>query len=186
MNDFNLIPTTGAPDGFPFIENHVRARLGLQKDEIRELRKLHLQEGQDWILKKKRVWLSSAAVAVLLRAKGLDAKTASPNAQTPNADDAGALKAKVPNADSKKNAPPKSEAGGGPVLLKVVQRCINKRMIQCCALDDNSLMPKKMVRVRVRNNEHFIRHMEVPATLVEGYTDLYDLARACPKKKGKW
>ena len=187
MNDFKLIPTTGAPDGFPFIENHVRARLGLQKDEIRELRQQHLTEGTDWILKKKRVWLSAAAVATLIRVKGLGAKTASPNAQTPNADDGEALKAESSEADSQKKSAPKSETEPvKPLTLKVVQRCTNKRMIQCCPMDDNAIMPKKMVRVRVRNNENFVRHMEVPVTLVAGYTDLYDLARACPKKKGKW
>lgn len=187
MNDFNLIATTGAPEGFPFIENHVRARLGLQKDEIRELRQQHLIEGKTWLLKKKRVWLSETAVAVIAQAKGLAVDSASPNAQTPNADDSGALKANPQNPDSKKNPPPKSDfTATAGVTLKVVQRCTNPHMIQCCDLKDNALMPKKMVRVRVRSNANFIRHMVVPVTLVAGYTDLYDLARACPKKKGKW
>ena len=186
MNDLNLIPTAGAPVGFPFIENHVRARLGLQKDEIRELRQMHLEEGTDWLLKKKRIWLAPTGVEKLLTTKGLGGEKRRPNAPTANADDDGALKAELSAAaNSKKNTESKAKPAE-PLKLKVVQVCRNPHMIQACALTDNPVQPKKMVRVRVRDNQNFTRHMEIPVTLVNGYTDLYDLARPCPKKKGKW
>ena len=184
MNDLNLIATDGAPAGFPFIENHVRARLGLQKDEIRELRQTHLTEDTDWLLKKKRVWLAQAGVDKLLAAKGLGPKKPRPHAQTPNADDGGPVKADLPNLQ--KTAAPKAKAPAVPVELIVVQTCKNPHMIQCCSLKDNPIMPKTMVRVRVRDNANFKRHMRLPAVLVAGYKDLYDIARACPKKPGKW
>ena len=186
MTDLNLIPTTGAPVGFPFMENHVRARLGIGKDEIRSLRQQHLVENTDWLLKKKRIWLAALGVEKLCAAKGLEPKFASPNAQTANAVDAGAIPAAPPTGPiPKKNAALKAKPAE-PIKLIVVQRCVNPHMIQACDPKDDPIMPKKMVRVRVRSNENFTRHMEIPAVLVAGYTDLYDLARACPKKKGKW
>ena len=184
MNDLNLMATPGAPAGFPFMENHVRARLGIGKDEIRSLRQDHLAKGADWLLKKKRIWLAPLGVEKLLAAKQLSPGQPGPNAQTPNADDDEALKAgRAKTPDPQKMAPQKAPE---PVTLKMVRATRNPHIILCCAEADSAIQPKKMVRVRVRDSKNFKRHMTLPATLVADYTDLYDLARACPKKPGQW
>jgi hypothetical protein len=185
MNDLNLKTSPEAPAGFAYGENHVRAQLGLPKDEIRDLRHAHLTEGVDWVLKKKRIWLSPLAVEKLVAATGLGTKNPRPNAQNENADDAEALKSKSPPTESPKNPNLKANPAG-PLTLIVVQQCKNRRMIQACAMEDNPIQPKAMVRVRVRSNENFRRHMVIPVTPVAGYDDMFDLARPCPKKPGKW
>jgi len=167
------------PEGFPYLENHVRARLGIPRDEMLLFRQA---PGALWRLHKKRVWLAAAGVQAILAAKGLAATLASPDAQTaPTARERGNAA-----ATPKKTAAP-APANAGTTNLLVVRTCVNPHIILCCAEEDDWLRPKKaLVRVRVRSSANFRPGMPVPAIRVAGYTDLYDLGRACPKKPGRW
>ena len=177
MNELELLPSPSAPEGFPFLENHVRARMGIGREEQQTLRRAHLTEGRDWRLSKKRLWLAQSGVDTLVRLKALPAAAARPDAQTANAGAGEAIA-----EDSRKSAATKS-----PAALLFVRATRNPHIIECCLMGDDWLRPKKpLVRVRVRSGVNFRRGMELPAVLVAGYTDLYDLGRACPKKPGKW
>jgi hypothetical protein len=74
-----------------------------------------------------------------------------------------------------------------PIMLRVVNYTLkHPHMILACALEDDPHRPTQQFRVRVNRTVHFERGMEIPVQLVAGYTDLYDLTRKCPRKKGKW
>ena len=173
MTETNLPPATGAPPGFPHEENQVRRRMGLSRDVMRALRQEKLAPASDFTVHKKRVWLSAAAAARLLGMADAKVKKTCCGKGTV---DGGAVKTAVA-----KKAPP------GPVALRVV-RCDlrNRHLILACPADQDADRPKTTVRVRVRSAENFKRRMELPAVLVEGHTDLYDLARGLPRKRGKW
>lgn len=171
MNETDLLPTPGAPAGFPYEENHLRYKMGLTKEDMRRHRQEHLMPSTDFTVHKKRVYWSLAAVRRLLA---------------------------VLSPSPKKNAPaPPARSGADPapakttppeiVTLRVV-RCDlpNKHMLHACLPTEDPDRPKKTLRVRVRDTANFVRRMELPALRVEGYTDLYDLAHALPRKKGKW
>lgn len=184
MSDLTLTPSEGAPPGFPFLEKTARQKIGIAKKEARTLRYAHLQEEVDWCLRHKNIWLAQSGVDGLLKAKALGLDTLRPSAQTANGSDGGALKAAMPPpANVKKTAVQKAE---GPVTLRVVRATMNPHILLCCPRDDDALQPKTTLRVRVQSTVNFRRFMEIPATLVAGYTDLYDMARACPKNPGKW
>jgi hypothetical protein len=69
-------------------------------------------------------------------------------------------------------------AGPGEVKnLRVHRRVLNQRII--LAADGNAV-----VRVRVRNSENFLPGMLIPVRHIQG--DLYELARACPRSRGRW
>ena len=69
-------------------------------------------------------------------------------------------------------------AGARPfVHLTVLQKVLNPRIL--LATDGAGVL-----RVRVRNSENFIKGMKIPVRLIQG--DLYELARACPRAKGRW
>ena len=177
--DLALKPSEHAPAGFPLLENHVRARLGISRDEMLLIRKTRLAEGVDWCLRKKRVWLAQAGVAKTAAAKGVAAPVSGClDAQRADA----ARDGGVAEAAGKKVA----EEKGGAAALVMVRTCVNPHIVLACPEGDDYLRPKKTVRVRVRSNANFRRGMALPGILVAGYEDLFDLGRACPKKPGKW
>jgi len=161
-----LRPSEGAPAGFPFEEKMARHALGLNKDDARALRKAHLEEG-DYVIHKKRLYLSTEAVAKL-----------------------GRVLEKTRGSSIVRNGDPKESVPAEPapiVALRVVRADLkNRRMILACVPEDELAHPKRPLRVRVKAQANFVPGMEIPAQLVAGYADLYDLARACPRRKGKW
>jgi hypothetical protein len=185
MSAIDLTPTPGAPLGFPFEENAVRHRLGLTKDEMRSLREKRLVEGPDFERYKKRVWLSQDAATRLLALA--DVKLEKTRVRT-TADDVGPEK----TAAARKNAPPPEPASPAEetVALKVVNCTLaNKHMLTACPVAEDHERPRTLLRVRVRSAANFRRGMELPARQVTAYagmTDLYDLARPTPRKKGQW
>ena len=187
MTTIDLQPTVGAPSGFPFEESTVRKKLGLTKDDLRPWRKKRLVEGADFITHKKRLYWNAGAVRQAFEQFGLSAPPlpGEPGASTiPH--DREAEKGDVAREPEPVTAPP-----GPPAieqLLVVRADLANRRMLQACPKGDNPERPKRLLRVRVRSADNFIRGMEIPAIRVEAYgmTDLYDLARALPRKRGVW
>jgi hypothetical protein len=164
----DLLPTPGAPVDFPFAEKTVRQKIGLPKDDMRALRREHLNEAE-FIIHKKALYLSAGAVEKLWQAAAQFGAQSRPAQSSSEGDP---LKSEV----SKKTAPPET-------LLVVNTQLANRHMLHCCRTDDNPYRPKKMVRVRVRTQEGFRIRMEIIAQLVAGYDDLYDLVSKYPRKK---
>ncbi len=149
-----------------FEERAVRYALGLNKNESRAMRKALLQEG-DFLIHKKRLYLTGEAVEKLRLATG-----GPPAKNAPGLDCAQAAMEKKP---------------AEVLTLRVVRSDLkNRRMILACLGSDDPERPLAPLRVRVHDQKNFVRGMEIPAQLVDGYQDLYDLARACPRKRGKW
>jgi hypothetical protein len=172
MSEINLIPSKDAPEGFPYLENHVRAQLGIQKDEIRELRQDNLTEDVQWKLWHKRIWLSLEAVQRLMSLKGISQKNGAQKAAGANADDGDPLKSTI----TKKPAAPE------PVTLMAVRATRNPHILAACMPDDNPACPKKPLRVRVKTAANFRPQMKFQAVLVAGYKDLFDLVGPHPRK----
>jgi hypothetical protein len=163
-----LATMPGAPPEFPYEEKRVRFVLGLNKDAAWALRQRFLKNG-DWIIHKKRVLLSAAALERLLAATGL--------------------------SDPKKNGGASCSSilqGIQPLppvtaTLRVVRADLtNQHILLACPADQDPWRPTTTVRVRVKSAANFKTGMELPAQLVPGHVDLYDLARALPRRKGAW
>jgi len=154
-----------APEGFPFEEKRVRYGLGLNKNEAREIRKRLLSEG-DFAIYKKRLYLSQGALEKMRSAVQPKTDGSSPGSIVREPEP---LKAALPET------------------LRVVNPNLkNPHMILACAAEDRVDQPQRPLRVRVRSQAHFVTGMEIPAIQVAGSLDLYDLARACPRKRGRW
>lgn len=166
-----LAPVPGGPAGYPFPEKKARHHLGVTEDEMRALRNRHLIETLHFARgKQQAVWLNQDAVAVL------EAMTAPPETgdkQTPSTP-------RTAEPDPVKKAP-------AEIILLVVNCTLKHRyLLLACAPGEDPDRPQKTVRVRVNATGNFVRRMEIPVRLVEGYDDLYDLTRRCPRQKGKW
>lgn len=160
-----------APSRFPFEEKTARHKLGLTEDEMRALRKTRLTGSIHFVKHKKRLFLSAEGVDILFAAAGQPA----PQKVTTGQEGIN------PGDQKAKKEPPSI------VTLRVVRTDLaNKHILLACPHDDDPDRPKRSVRVRVRSTANFTRRMEIPAFLVDGYEDLYDLARSAPRKKGKW
>lgn len=179
-----LNPPSAAPSGFPISEKKARAGIGLSRDEIRALRSQHLTEGTHFTRgKQQSVWLTQAGLDLLTTLAGANVKKTCGPVTT---DDLATSRTKLLNLFRTRAflAPPVPSSN---VHLRVVNCTLkNLHLLLACPLDDDPDRPKTTVRVRVRSTLNFVRHMEIPARLVDGYTDLYDLARSCPRKKGAW
>lgn len=153
MNLLSISPTPAAPDGFPFAENHVRAQLGWNKDEMRLARKTRL-EPADFRVYKKRVYLSAEALSRLS------------NHLT---------------ANGQKNAAthPSSIADDPQPVMRELIVCraqvANPRMVLACPADENPDRPKTILRVRVKPGTVLRRRQAISGRLIHPYTDYYEL-----------
>lgn len=163
-----------APDGFPFEEKNARHLAGLTKDEMRAWRQKHFTLAVDFILHKKRIFLSTAGVEKLRTATGQP--PAAKTSYTKRTDD----------PDTAKSAVTKKTAAPAVVTVRVMRPTRNPHIVHVCADDDNPDAPRRVLRLRVRSAERFVRRMAVPALLADGYDDLYDVAGPYPRKKGVW
>lgn len=154
MNAPSLKPNPAAPDGFPFLENHLRVQLGWNKDEIRAARKTRL-DPSDFTRFKKRVFLSAAGAAKL--ANGLAA----------------------PHRVKKGAAQPGSDADDPQAALRVLTVCArivrNPRIVLACPEGENPDRPATVLRVRIRPGTQLVRRQIITGRLIPPYTDYYDL-----------
>lgn len=141
--------------------------LGPSRNELRRLRGLHLQEGTDWLVEKRRVVWTLSGVEKIRAVLTLPPEK---NASAP----AGAVVMSLPE----------------PVTLVVYNcRLRNEKMILAYAPGTDPNEPKNVLRVRVRSSANFMRFvhgkpMEIKARLIEGYSDYYELVGQCPRRKG--
>lgn len=139
--------------------------LGPSRNELRRLRGIHLQEGTDWLVEKRRVMWTLTGVEKIRAVLTLPPEKTAP----------------VPACAVPTGLPE-------PVTLLVYNaRLVNKKLILAYAPGTDPGVPKNILRVRVRSSENFMRFvhgkpMEIKARLVQA--DLYELAGQCPRRKG--
>lgn len=149
-------------------ESHLPNTLGINRDELRELRRAHLIEGTDWFLDGKNITYRPSGLQKIREAL------------------------KLPPEE--KNAPAPSEEHPQPLpepetLLVWNPRLVNTRILLAYKPDTDPHDPKNLLRVRVRSSENFVRSvngkpMELKARHIQA--DLYELATPCPRWKGRW
>jgi hypothetical protein len=164
-------------DPFPYVEQSLTASLGISREELRRLRE-QLVDGKDWILKKRRVRLSQSGFDKLRALLSLPAVTAGPDAQTTTA---------TPEEPAEKKAAPGAVAEDGVVVLYVWQTVTNPKIVEGYLPGTDPTVRANILRVRVRDSRNFVRMsrekpMEMKCRHLQ--TDLYELATACPRKKG--
>jgi len=124
------------------------------------------------------------------RALGLEFAAAK-NSTVLAQDEADAVRGYVGCPPADKNAPPTGQepgvtvvddqvsaaAPGQVIALRCLRRVLNPHIL--LATDGVAVM-----RVRVRHSENFMPGMSLPVRHIQG--DLYELARPCPRSKGRW
>lgn len=139
--------------------------LGPSRNELRRLRGIHLTEGIDWIVEKRRVVWTFSGVEKIRAVLTLPPAPTAPEA-------ASAVATTLP----------------APVTLLVHNaRLVNNKLILAYAPGTDPSDPKNILRVRVRSSENFMRFvhgkpMEIKARHLDA--DYYELAGQCPRRKG--
>jgi len=156
---------TARPEDFTILESVLVSRLGISREILREKRKLGT-EGEHWSwIGGNRVCWSAAGVVWLENAlrgprndRGADPSPGSILAS--NGQDAHAAREEQAIKD-----------------LRVLRTFMNPRLL--LATDGVAVF-----RVRVRNSRNFVPRMTIPCRRIQA--DLWELARACPRFRGKW
>jgi len=153
---------------FEHWELHVAKRVGLTKDEIREVRRRSLTEGVHWVTHKKRTVYSALGVQTLEQALEVNGES----------DVAGTRLSDTGEAESTVKKPETK-------ILKVFRNGLkHSQIIEAHFPDKDPADVRNRVRVRVRSDKNFIKGMEIPVWELQ--PGLYELARACPRARGRW
>lgn len=152
---------------FTILEAHVRAQVGLGKDELRPIRNGRLKEGEHWSTVGRNIAYSPEGLAELQRVLKI----------SPAEKDAGPAH----GSNAQRGEPVKPEV----ITLRVFRTGLkNARVIEAYYPTHDPADPGNRVTVRVRHAKNFTRGMEIP--VIKLRDGLYELARACPRTKGKW
>lgn len=150
-------------------ESRLSGRFGIPRSLIRRARK-EFTRGIDWQVKSNRVLWHVRCLKKLAERVSQLAQEARP------IDGEG--------SDSLKTVRPVSEAYSAPLLSEpeevsavVVSRPLNRRIVV-------AMLGVEIVRIRVRDNSHFMKGMECQVRRVEG--DIYELCGRAPRYRGKW
>jgi hypothetical protein len=154
---------------FDRVEAHVAGALGISRDHIRYLRKTFLKEGEHWAYVKKRVMLSASALSILAQKKALPYPTTEFSEKAQG--EAVAAQRLLLPAPFKGTLVAWSSPKNTRILLAYFP-----------GTDPNNRL--NLVRVRVRDNQNFVRGMEFKARHIN--EDLYDLEGSCPRWRGKF
>lgn len=148
-------------------ESRLTAVIGLNRNELRRLRQNHLLPDVDYCIEKKRVEWRSCGVEKI-RA--------------------------ILQLNSEKSAPAESVAQSAPLLEPIIlfvwnPRLRNKKILLAYHPGTDPTDSQNLLRVRVRSSDNFLRFvngkpMELKARHIQA--DLYELATACPRWKGRW
>jgi hypothetical protein len=139
--------------------------LGPSRNELRRLRGIHLQEGLDWLVDKRRVVWTLSGVEKIRAVLTLPPEKTAPAP-------ASALTPALPE----------------PVTLLVWNpRVTNNRIVMAYAPGTDPQDKNNLLRVRVRSSENFMRFvngepMKLKARHIQA--DLYELVGRCPRRKG--
>jgi hypothetical protein len=171
-------------------ETWLATRLGLNRDELRELRKRLLVEGPDFRLEKNRVIVSPAGEKKLRDHLQLPREAAkAPPAAPPAAPGAGAEKS---GPSPSEPAPAAARRDKEEIVTLLVWRANlpNRRIVEAYLPGKDPTKWQNILRVKVKDAGRFNRYdntgkpMALPAIHLQA--DLYQLAGAQPRRKGRW
>jgi len=176
--------------GFPHRESNLAESFGVSRGTLRDLRGTLLTEDQDWKTLKKRTCLSDDAVRKLdehLNSLKNGAPAFVQDAQPPPLPAPTSADAASPNAATPgPSVESLVEAKNGAEVFLVVHRANfrNPRLIEAHLPGADPLDHANIQRVRVGSSANFIRGMVIPCRHLE--LDYWELARPCPRWKGRW
>lgn len=176
MNSEKFSPDKKSPPAFTRRESHVAGQCGISRDTIREMRGRLLTQGEHWENVRNRVMLSEEGVQLIAQALRLGTEIA------PQRRDAARIE------DASRLLGPPGDPGlthQREVILKAWHSPKNTMILEAYRRGTDPNIRANIVRVQVRSNVNFVKHMEVPARLVQE-PDLYELTRPCPRDRGRW
>lgn len=134
---------------FPVLERALALELKVSGELLKKTREGRLTEGEDWVLRKKRVWLTTNAVAVLRAAVAAGASEAARGVSV-----AGEVEKAPPAACQERRGPEKAPV----TVLRVFNVMLpNPRFIQAVAPAVVSPLTSQLKLVRVKNREVYAR-----------------------------
>lgn len=173
--------------GFPHWESRLPARLGLSRLSIRELRADLLIPALDWKIVKKRCVWSDAGLgkiqAHLDSRKNGEVKQDCPRLTDP-------IPIIAMATDSPLALPILAELVADEktprdIFLQVYRaNFLNHRLLEAHRPGTDPLERTNIKRVRVGSSANFIPGMLIPCRHLE--LDYYELARPCPRWRGRW
>lgn len=172
--------------GFPHWETRLAAQLGISRPTIRDLRASFLIPEEDWKISKKRCVFSVAGAQKLKNhlsasKNGVNAPDHVTLAPPPariaaGADNVAALPILEDLADAKNDR---------PTFLQVYRaNFLNPRLVEAHRPGTDPLERANIQRVRVGSSANFITGMMIPCRHLE--LDYWELARPCPRWRGRW
>jgi hypothetical protein len=161
-------------------ESHLQTRLGTTRDELRQIREQHLQQGVDWRFKKNRVEISEAG-AKKIAAHFNVAPVAVEAVQTAGA---------PVEAAGLKNAQPMAQGEPQEVVVLVWRTFPkNKHIIEGYLDGTDPQARKNIVRVKVKDASRFTRFDNTGKPLAIAcrhlQADFYEHTGPQPKRKGR-
>jgi hypothetical protein len=149
----------------PITEAALADQLGIPREVVRKNRREKLRAETDWWMQGNAVWLAAGGAELLTRLlTGSTAKKRRP--------------ASPANGVTATDDTPAAAAPAAlVVMLRIYKLVLNPHLV--LATDG-----RKVFRVRVQSAANFMPGMEIPARHIQ--SDLYELARACPRRPGKW
>lgn len=149
-------------------EKELAETIGVNRQKIKEIRKEYLTENQDWDLVRGAIRISNSGVKKICEFLKISSKNAAP--------EEGPLPPAPIDDKAVTTALVKYERKKAVVTVNRFFR--NRRIIEC--LNDQG----EPIRVRVKTNHNFRSGMKAPVYQVS--EDLWELARACPRFRGRW
>jgi hypothetical protein len=146
-------------------EGDLALELGLTRETMASLRREHLQEGVDWTLNAKKVWLVPAA------AERLKAQLGCPD---------------LPAGKNGHGEAPGAKAEPVELVVRLIPRNIHIVVCEKKEDGDRGDFGAGLVRVRVRSNANFLPGMQIRAMPHPDYSDVFDLVGRCPRQRGRW
>lgn len=153
-------------------EAELSKKLGLTREAVREMRIMHLAQGDDWMKLGREIHYSDAGVKKLI-------KTIKKNAP----DGANYCDLTLPKI---KAEPPMgvylADLPDGPVLDAIVVRIYEKNPHYL-----EAKLGSRDIQVRVRNNQNFVAGMVIESRqLVMANERVFDYIGRCPRVRGRW
>jgi hypothetical protein len=164
-------------------ESWLGRRLGLNRDEMRELRVNHLKEGEDYTLVKNRIHISPTGEKKLRDHLNLPVQTSGVAPQAPNA-------VKQTPPIELKNTAPGSDAERIETLLVWRANLPNRRIVEAYKPGTDPAERANILRVKVKDADRFSRFdntgqpMKILAVHLQ--VDLYEHIGPQPKRKGRY
>lgn len=165
-------------------ETHLPIHLGVNRDDLRHLRKKLLAEGTDFRRFENRIELSLSGV------EKLEAHLKLPPPAVEDVQPSGPASTPPLPLAPKKSAPPAAQDDAMVVLLVWRANLPNRRIVEAYKKGANPAQRKNVLRVRVRDATRFSRFDNTgqPMTMTCRHiqADLYEFVGPVPKHRGRY